>query len=191
MNMAQAQNPIAARYGSIRGAMRLALSYPQSRFLNLERPPVNDTDVRRFVFVCRGNISRSAFAEGLATRAGYAVASFGLDACSGQPADPVAIRIAEEFGIDLTQHRSTEAGDFTGQSGDLFLAMEVRQMTQIAANNALQNTSRLLLGQYCGTPHLHDPFTLSPAYYRHCFARIKTAVDHLTLLYPTARLCEK
>jgi len=182
---------INARFGSLRGAARLALAYPQNRFLGLSRPPCDPTAVNRLVFVCRGNISRSAFAQGLARKMGIASHSFGLLAESGIRADPVAIAIAREFSVDLTDHRSTSVSDFCVLNGDLLLAMEVRQMTQIATHAHLADQPRQLLGQFCGTPHLHDPFTLSPEYYRQCFARIKRAVDHLASLYPTAELCGK
>jgi protein-tyrosine phosphatase len=182
---------IDARFGSWRGAARLALACSQIRFSNLLQPPSDPSAVTRLVFVCRGNISRSAFAQGLALQKGLASESFGLFAASDMPADPVAIEIAREFSVDLSEHRSTAVDGFEPEKGDLLLAMEVRQLTEIRAYTHLADQPRMLLGQFCGTPHLHDPFTLSPAYYRQCFARITRAVDHLAALYPAARPCEK
>ena len=53
---------IRPRFGTLRGLVRLALSYPQL-FLGLGAGrPVDPATVRRLVFVCQGNICRSAFA---------------------------------------------------------------------------------------------------------------------------------
>ena len=57
---------IRPRFGTLRGLVRLALSYPQL-FLGLGAGrPVDPATVRRLVFVCQGNICRSAFAEAAA-----------------------------------------------------------------------------------------------------------------------------
>ncbi len=66
---------IRPRFGTLRGLVRLALSYPQL-FLGLGAGrPVDPATVRRLVFVCQGNICRSAFAEAAARRAGLRAAS--------------------------------------------------------------------------------------------------------------------
>lgn len=180
---------IADRYGSVRGAVRLALSYPQYYIGGGSSRLPKGAVPTRLVFVCRGNISRSAFAEALAHSKGCNAASFGLHASQGQPTDPMAVKIAGEQGIDLSAHRATPVDAFVPMPGDYLLAMEVRQLTQIAKTPNIHHCATGLLGQYCGTPHLHDPFTLSAAYYRQCFARIARAIDHLASLHSAAKSC--
>ncbi len=179
---------VSDRFGSLRGAVRLGLSYAEvASGLAPVIPPVAD-DVRRVVFVCHGNICRSAFAEAVAHRAGLSAASFGLSIASGQPAHAPVIALAERSGLDLTQHRTTSVDDFVPEDGDFLLAMEVRQLRRLAANERLAKLPRALLGSYAPVPvpHLHDPYGLSEAYMASCLQRIEQAVTRLRQNYPAA-----
>ena len=180
---------IDEKFGSKRGLVRLGLSYVQvaARAAAVVRPP-DPAEVTRFVFVCQGNICRSAFAEAVAARRGFRTASFGLSTSGGQPADPVAIETARLLRYDLTGHRTTTSVDFVPAPGDLFLAMEVRQMHRLAGER-FGDRPRLLLGSWAGTPHLHDPFSLGADYMRTCLMRIERAVEGLISAFPGAALC--
>jgi len=176
------------RFGTTRGLMRLLLSYPQQWAGVGQRAPDDMGKVQRLVFVCRGNISRSAYADVAARRRGFVSASCGVSAAQGREADPAAVQVASQLGLDLSGHRATEAGRFEPQPGDLLLAMEVRQLAALSKLPHLADTPRLLLGSFAGTPHLHDPFGLSLPYYGACFRRIDVALDRLETLCPAARL---
>lgn len=175
------------RFGTTRGLVRLLLSYPQQWKGIGQLAPDDMSAIRRLVFVCRGNISRSAYAHVAAHNRGLVTASCGVSAAQGREADPTAVRVASQFGLDLSGHRATEAGQFNPQPGDLLLAMEVRQLTALAALPHLSHTPRLLLGSFAGAPHLHDPYGLSLPYYASCFRRIDAALDRLEELCPAAR----
>lgn len=178
---------IDSRFGTVRGLARLALSYPQHWLRLGQLPPADLGEVRRLVFVCRGNISRSAYAEAAARRRGMAAASCGVSALQGREADPAAALVAGQSGLDLSAHRATEAGRFDAQPGDLLLAMEVRQLEALSRVPHLATMPRLLLGSFAGAPHLHDPYGLSLPYYSACFRRIDAALDRLEALCPAAR----
>ena len=179
---------IESRFGTMRGLVRLLLSYPQHWVGIDQLAPESMGDVRRLVFVCRGNISRSAYAEVAARSRGLAAASCGVSAAQGRDADHAAVQVASQCGLDLSGHRATEAGRFEPEAGDLLLAMEVRQLAALASLPHLAKTPRLLLGSFAGTPHLHDPYGLNLAYYASCFQRIDVALDRLETLCPAARL---
>lgn len=179
---------IDSRFGTTRGLLRLLLSYPQHWAGFVTLAPNDMGNVRRLVFVCRGNISRSAYAEAAARRRGLAAASCGVSAAQGREADPAAVQVASQGGFDLSGHRATEAGRFEPEPGDLLLAMEVRQLAALRELPHLGKTPRLLLGSFAGTPHLHDPYGLSLPYYASCFERIDAALDRLETLCPAARL---
>ena len=170
---------IARAFGSPRGAVRLALSYPQS--LAVRR--VDLRLARRLVFVCHGNICRSAYAEAIAHQAGVNAASFGLSTTSGQPAHPPVVNAARGRGLDLAGHRATAAADYVWQEGDVLLAMEVRHLGQIARssahNSALSTAPRTLLGLWARVPHIHDPYLLPDAYLETCLDRIDRAMARL------------
>lgn len=181
---------IDSRFGTWRGAVRLALSHPQHWLSIGRKEPADPAMIRRLVFVCRGNISRSAYADRLAKQNGLDSASFGLLSDGGVCADPVAAKLGEQRGLNMAAHLSSGVKAYEPETGDLLLAMEVRQLKQLARNPKTAPLPRLLLGSFAGTPHLHDPFTLSPEYYESCFDRIERAVDQLAIRYPGAKLSE-
>ncbi len=180
---------IARRFGTFRGLVRLALAHGE---LLVGRGAVEvgpSEDIRRLVFLCHGNICRSAFADVAARDAGMAVASFGLSTDSGKPAHGPAIEAAALLGHDLTAHRATMMSDYEPRDGDLLLAMETRQLRRLAADPRLRDLPRSLLGLYTRprVPHLHDPYSLSTAYMETCLARIETAMPVLCATFPNAR----
>jgi protein-tyrosine phosphatase len=181
---------ITSRFGTFRGLVRLALSYPQTMFGLSGQRPADSARVRRLVFVCQGNICRSAFADIVAQRAGMNSASFGLSTSSGRAAHGPAIVAAQALGHDLSAHRALDLKDYVPQDGDLLLAMEVRQLHRLAADPRLAGLPRMLLGRWTRPmmPHLHDPYSLDDRYMARCLARIEQAVARLVSAFPGARL---
>lgn len=179
---------IARNFGTGRGLIRLALAHAQQLVGQAHRRPANAGEVRRLVFVCQGNICRSAFADRLAADLGLHATSFGLSTDAGKPAHPPAIEAARSMGVDLSEHRTTRVGQYQPRSGDLLLAMEVRQLARIARDPRLADLPRDLLGCYAmpPRPHLHDPFGLSDAYMLTCLSVIRSAVITLGARYPGA-----
>lgn len=164
--------------------MRLALSYGQSAFV----PRADLSLARRLVFVCHGNICRSAYADVLARETGLRTASFGLSTTSGKTAHPPVQAAARELGVDLSRHRTTAIADFVPEPGDLLLAMEVRQLAKLRRDPAMLGLQMDLLGRFAGVPHLHDPYLLNEDYLRICLQRIDRAVKRLVTAAPNARL---
>lgn len=177
-------------FGTFRGAVRLALSYPEVAFGLAQIVKPRPEEVRRLVFVCHGNICRSAFADELARQAGMNSASFGLSTSSGKPAYPATRRTAAEMGYALDAHHTTKVEEYTPVEGDLLLAMETRHLRKLAADPRLNALPRMLLGNFGSppTPHLHDPYGLSDAYMRTCLERIERAIPPLKASFPNAAI---
>ena len=181
---------VASQFGTWRGAIRLALAHGEVVLQKTHELHLNPATVTRLVFVCQGNICRSAFADVAARANGLNAASFGLSTDSGKPAHSPAIMAAAVLGIDLGNHRTTRAEDFNTQPGDLLLAMETRQLRRLAADPRLGQVPRVLLGRYIrpAVPHLHDPFGLSDAYMLTCLSRIAASIPRLRNAFPGARI---
>jgi len=181
---------IKSRFGTFRGLVRLALSYPQLLLGRSASRAPDVAEVRRLVFVCQGNICRSAFADVAAKKAGLNVASFGLSTTSGRGAHPPAIVAATALGHDLSAHQAIDMQDHEPQDGDLLLAMEVRQLHRLAGDPRLKDMPRMLLGQWPRPmlPHLHDPYSLDDRYMATCLMRIDRAIPQLVRAFPGARL---
>ena len=181
LSLARAKALIETNYGTHRGWVRYLLGQieasvgPRERFRTL-RPD----EVERLVFVCLGNINRSAFAHAVAEAAGAACASIGLSTTTGAPATDAAIEVAREFGVSLDAHQATDFSDYTRGDGDLLLVMELRHAHALVARG-IPSERIVLLGHWARPTryHIHDPHTLSTEYFRTCFAVIRPAVLRL------------
>lgn len=172
---------IDTNYGTVRGLVRTMLAQLEfflGRLTNHTQPDAKQVD--RLVFVCLGNINRSAFAEQVGQSLGVTTCSIGLSTTTGTPAFETAIKTAPQFGLDLTGHTATDLSDYTFRPTDLLLAMEIRHAKQLVAAG-IPATSVALLGHWASPHriHLHDPHTLSDAYFRTCFTLIYSAVHGL------------
>jgi protein-tyrosine phosphatase len=179
---------INRRFGTWRGLVRSLLAYGELAGGRLRRfaPPPPET-VKRVVFVCLGNICRSAYAHQIARQLNMHVASLGLSTTTGGSSPEQALASAARLGIDMHAHRSVDWADFKVEPGDLFLVMEVRQAHELRRRlGPRQDVQVCLLGMWCAPlmPHLHDPFTLSDAYFDTCFRRVAQAVHNLSNAFP-------
>jgi protein-tyrosine phosphatase len=175
-------DPLAIRphFGTYRGFVRLVLAHVEHRtggLRNYQR--VRWEAVTRVVFVCRGNICRSAYAERRAASCGLPAASFGIAAQAGAAADPSARRVAAMRGVDLALHRSCSVDNFEVRRGDLLIAMEPRQGRVMLRRFAAAPCQFTLLGLWSRTkrPHIHDPHRLNERYLTRCFDIIDSAVE--------------
>jgi len=173
---------IRSRYGRHSGALRhyaQVARYWSGAFSRFER--VDWTRARRVVFVCSGNICRSAYAECKARSLGLNASSFGLNASPGLQANQTAVETAARRGIDLSLHRTSSPETVVISGADLITVMEPAQ------GEAVRN-----LAEACGAqvtvlglwrrpprPHLEDPFGLSDEYFETCFGIIDEAVARL------------
>lgn len=135
-------------------------------------------EVDRFVFVCQGNICRSAYAEARARAMGLPALSFGLQTEGGDPSPPALVQEASAMGLDLSGHRSRPPATGAALSAsDLVLAVEPSHLDRLRAV-VPAGVPVALLGLWGRPrrPHIEDPYGLSPAYFRTCLALIDTAV---------------
>lgn len=134
----------------------------------------------RLVFVCLGNINRSAFACALARSLDVPAVSVGLSTTTGATATEQARHAAALRGLSLDAHRATDLADHRPEPGDVYLVMEVRHARHLVSRG-VPAASIGFLGLW-GNParvHLHDPHTLSSEYFSTCFALIEGAVRTL------------
>lgn len=141
--------------------------------------------VNRLVFVCKGNICRSAYCEGKAKSLGIPATSFGLNVRELDPANEVAIRIAKSRGVDLTIHYTRSS--LSSCAGDLLLAMEPWQAATLIKRGIPSGAKVSLLGLWCNPPrpHIEDPNGLSEDYFHTCFSSIDGALHRIAALMAT------
>lgn len=151
--------------------------------------PLRDVDflrVDRLVFVCKGNICRSPYAEARARGMGYKTISAGLDAAPGTAADPVATRVAMSRGVDLSKHLATHFDVLALQRGDLVIAFEPSHAAYLLKTRQRSPYQVTLVGLFAPFPfaYVHDPFGLAETYFSACFQRIDAALSVLSTRLP-------
>ena len=144
--------------------------------------------VSNVLVICHGNICRSPFAEALleSMHARLSVKSAGLAATGGDPVQPGALRVAREFGIDLSNHQSRRLERIDLEWADLILGMEGRHVMSV--KQLLGNTASnvVTVGDFLErSPHLiPDPWGQPDEYFRSVFAQIKAGIKSLCVKLP-------
>ena len=172
---------IIDEYGSKRGALRRY----QFRLFSLfgkyrAYRQIDWHSIDRLVFVCKGNICRSAYSEAFAKSLGIEAISCGIDTTSGNPANSVAIEVAAPRGFDLSQHQTTPINKLKFKETDLILAMEPWQVEYLSNNfNGSHNCSLLGLWGRPTRPYIHDPYGSSSAYFNNCFNYLEKSIHEV------------
>lgn len=172
---------IETNHGTHRGWVRHLLGQIEGVFgVGGQFRTLQPEKVERLVFVCLGNINRSAFAHAVAAREPVECISIGLSTSTGAPATANAKMVAQEFGISLDEHTATDFSDYERRAGDLLLVMELRHARRLVSRG-IPAGQIALLGHWARPIryHIHDPETLSIDYFRTCFATILPAVIRL------------
>ena len=133
--------------------------------------------VERLVFVCKGNICRSAFAEAVARSLGMDAVSCGLQTVMSAPANKDASITAGKMGYDLGDHKTTPIMYLALRKTDLLVAMEPWQAGYIS-RQLVRPHMYTLLGLWSRPilPHIQDPHGSSNAYFDLCFSKIENSV---------------
>jgi protein-tyrosine phosphatase len=176
---------IASRYGRKMGLLRHYLHL--ARYMTGSYDSLKTVDwsrVERLVFICKGNICRSPYAEAKARAMGLPCSSFGLEPGVNSPANASAIRVARARGVDLTQHRARGASNFSITNGDLLTVMEPWHVAVLRSRPMPAGTQVTLLGLWCSPrrPHLEDPYGLSDEYFQTCYETIDKAIETMSAL---------
>ncbi|WP_052848808.1 low molecular weight protein-tyrosine-phosphatase [Streptomyces avicenniae] len=128
---------------------------------------------RRILVVCLGNICRSPTAAAILARhgaPGIEVRSAGIrDKHTGMPAHPAMIRAAALHGYDLTMHRAAQVTSDDLEWADTVLAMDRRNLADLARHPAA-HTKALL---YLGDRDVPDPWGRDDAAFADCVERIR------------------
>ena len=172
---------LAARYGSRRGYIRTIwyrIRYMLGGYSDFKQ--IDWGSVDRVVFVCKGNICRSAFAEAVARSHGIHAVSCGVDTRNNFPANDDAIITAGTKGINLDGHRTLAIQSLDFRKNDLFIAMEPWQAERVMKDFGCANRCSLLgLWGTPVSPHIQDPLGAPEMYFNNCFSYIERSVNEV------------
>lgn len=146
---------------------------------------------RFFVFVCHGNIMRSAMAEFLMKQTlqemglerQVQVMSAGLHACAGNQADIRAQKASSELGISLAEHRAKPLTKEMVQKADCILAMDFRNKAELLMLYPKSHEQIYMLSAYAEGPwqyrEIPDPYLGDLATTQSCARQLRTCVHNL------------
>ncbi len=128
--------------------------------------------------LCIGNICRSPIAEGLLKQAfpEKNITSAGLGALVGHPADPSAVKISEEHGLDVTDHRAQAISSVLVNQADLILTMDMEQKRHVESHYP---SARGKVFRLCEFKQMDvaDPYREGYESFRKAYALINEGVD--------------
>ena len=140
---------------------------------------------RKIVFLCYGNICRSALAAGLAEQrlSGVTIESAGFHQYEGRSSPEKIQLIGNSFGVDLSGHRSRKVTREVLANADLVIAMDNENLNGLRREfpEVLQRTT--LLGLFSNPPALAiaDPYLADETITQRICEQVKSSVDGLTL----------
>ena len=177
--LGQRQRPTRiSRRGLLRrliGRLHLALGrFDNLRCIDAER-------IERLVFVCRGNVCRSPYAEVVAKSLGLSATSCGVEVSRSAPAEAMAVRATLLRGKDLSEHMSRSIFDVPLDSSDCLVVFDLSHLPtarDVAAHVGCQIT---LLGLWRepSVTEIADPFGRPLQNFRQCFDEIDEALAGL------------
>ncbi|MCK6550164.1 ATP-grasp domain-containing protein [Myxococcota bacterium] len=147
---------------------------------------------RSILFVCHGNINRSALAEHhLRSLVGDAVVitSAGFHPEPGRAADPCMVAVARRHGLSLDGARSRVVDAAMVTRADVVLVMEVEHLTRLARRAPSARTKGFLLGAVLDGDDVEitDPYGSDDATFERCFAHVTRCTSAIARLITVAR----
>ena len=108
----------------------------------------------QIITVCVGNICRSPLAEGLLKHYlqdrsnDFDISSAGVGALVGSPAADYSLELAEEHGLDISEHRARQLTPEMVLDSDLILVMESSHRQEIVKHTPQARGKVMLVGQW-------------------------------------------
>ncbi len=181
---AELSQVVRSGLGRVFGRLRqLLLALRPVRRIQATRLCRGLTGARSVLFVCRGNICRSPFAEAYAARIfppSVRVRSAGTRARPGTSSPPEAVAAASAFGVDLRPHRAVRLSPELLEQADVVFVFDPTDLDRIRREHPRYARKAFLLGVV-----LEDGNVIIPDPYGHAdrfsatYARIARAVDRV------------
>jgi len=150
------------------------------------------------LFVCHGNIIRSAFAaQALRRRLGPSsrvdVKSAGVDACPGREAHPLALELARAMRVDLSRHAASRLSAELVDDADVIFVADLLQLTAVRRQFPQARAKTFLFSCLApATPlEVRDPIDGGERGFAACFDHILAAIEPIAgALMSPHRPCE-
>ncbi|MBU6950598.1 hypothetical protein [Hahella sp. HN01] len=124
---------------------------------------------KRIIFICKGNVCRSVYAEAYLkdilskndSSGRVEIISCGLATDGDTPANPTAKDVAANRGVNLQGHKSTRIQDVALRDSDLLVVMEPYMVKALQPYQKSGGESQIIILGMLGenrTPNIPDPY---------------------------------
>ncbi|MCF7971706.1 MAG: ATP-grasp domain-containing protein [Methylococcaceae bacterium] len=140
---------------------------------------------KQVLFLCYGNINRSALAQVLVEHTVSSDTQFysaGFHHPDKRPADSNMVEVAANNGIDLTNWQSTTLNAEWVAKSDLILAMEIAHLDRLITEYPQAKNKAFLLGTLIANSNdveIRDPYNQKSEVYKQVFKQIESAVRQI------------
>lgn len=140
------------------------------------------------LFLCYGNINRSAAAECIflqqTNEPGIQIQSAGFHPKDKRPADPNMVKSAKKQDVNMQNCASTTVDEQMLKNADLVFVMEIEHILKLSERYPHHLNKTYLLGSLVADVsaplEINDPYGKTPEEYQACFNQIKNCINHLS-----------
>lgn len=187
------QRSIVLRLGPKAGKMYAGLCLRDTLGIRTENQRFAPETARTFLFVCFGNIMRSAMAEFMMRKAlaengevqaeQVLIMSAGVHARPGREAHEWAQEAAGELGVSLAQHRAKQVTREMIEAADCILAMDFQNKAELLALYPEAEEKIFMLSAYAENEwryrEIPDPYLGDLDATRYCARQLQICVQNL------------
>lgn len=187
------QRGIVLRLGTGAGRIYASLRLLDALGIRAANQRLAPASARSFLFVCFGNIMRSAMAEFLMRQAlrgaGFEpqvrIMSAGLHATAGREAHPWAQEASADLGISLADHRAKPLTREMVEQADCVLAMDFQNKAELLTLYPEAQEKIYMLSAYAEGPwkyrEIPDPYLGDLETTRFCGRQLQTCIRNLII----------
>jgi protein-tyrosine-phosphatase len=175
---------------ALSGGRAVAWSVPPVRRVLAAKARRAFREARRILFVCRGNICRSPFAEAYARGVmnhGVQISSAGYLPRPARPCPSAGVEAALVLGVDLAPHRSTVVTEAMIREADVVVVFDHDAMRRLGRDFPGARDKVLPMGLLAsaGPLEIRDPYGGDVQEFARAYATIRCAIDAAVREDPT------
>lgn len=166
--------PIKKKFATYKASTRTAVLWNK---INRQQYKLKRGD--HIVFVCKGNICRSPFAEmyGQQQYPDFNFHSTGFINKAGRLPPAMAVAAAKKYDVDISLHRSNKIYSFDVSLVDAWFIMDKENLA--ALTDALPEIDKNKIFSLGGVHEIEDPFNKTATFFNDKFSEIKSQVDSI------------